>query len=54
MSSLAEPGHSQQFFRDFVRIAGPYWTERKRRLPLLLAAALALFCPASVLPAPDH
>jgi len=42
MSSVAEPGHSQRFFHDFVRIAGPYWTERKRRRPRLLALALAL------------
>jgi len=49
MSDLAEPGHSQRFFRDFIRIAGPYWTERKRRLPALLALVLALLVIVQVL-----
>ena len=34
--------HSPQFFRDFIRISGPYWTGPGRWRPRLLTAALAL------------
>ncbi|GGJ41763.1 ABC transporter ATP-binding protein/permease [Neoroseomonas lacus] len=48
MSSTAEPSHPQRFFRDFIRIAGPYWTGPKRWRPRLLTAALALLVVAQV------
>jgi putative ATP-binding cassette transporter len=48
MNSAAAPGHPQRFFRDFVRISGPYWTGRGRWRPRLLAAALALLVVAQV------
>ena len=48
MSSTAEPGHPQRFFRDFMRIAGPYWTGRGRWRPRLLTAAFALLVIAQV------
>ncbi len=34
--------HSPQFFSDFIRISGPYWTGPGRWRPRLLTAALAL------------
>jgi putative ATP-binding cassette transporter len=34
--------HSPQFFRDFIRISGPYWTGPGHWRPRLLTAALAL------------
>ncbi|MBR0670586.1 ABC transporter ATP-binding protein/permease [Neoroseomonas soli] len=49
MSSSAEPSHPQRFFRDFTRIAGPYWTGPMRWRPRLLTAALALLVVAQVL-----
>ena len=42
MTSTTGPGQPPRFFRDFVRIAGPYWTGRGRWRPRLLAAAFAL------------
>lgn len=42
MSSAAAPIQPQRFFRDFARIAGPYWTGRGRWRPRLLAVTLAL------------
>ena len=48
MSSTAEPSHPQRFFRDFIRIAGPYWTGRGRWRPRLLTATLALIGVAQV------
>ncbi|WP_170979384.1 ABC transporter ATP-binding protein/permease [Roseomonas sp. HF4] len=42
MSSAAAPGHPQRFFRDFIRVAGPFWTGRGRWRTRLLAVMLAL------------
>ncbi|MCZ8148534.1 MAG: ABC transporter ATP-binding protein/permease [Roseomonas sp.] len=42
MSSTAEPSHSQHFFRDFIRIAAPYWTGPRQWQPRLLALTFAL------------
>ena len=42
MSSDAAPSHPQRFFREFIRISGPYWTEPGRSRPRLLAVMLAL------------
>ncbi|MBW6401395.1 ABC transporter ATP-binding protein/permease [Roseomonas sp. HJA6] len=49
MSRNTEPSHPQRFFRDFTRIAGPYWTGPMRWRPRLLTAALALLVVAQVL-----
>lgn len=48
MSSLAEAGHTKRFFRDFLRLSGPYWTERRHWRPRLLALTLALLVVAQV------
>jgi putative ATP-binding cassette transporter len=48
MTRPAEPNGSQRFFRDFVRIAGPFWTGRQRWRPRLLALMLALLVVAQV------
>lgn len=48
MSSIAEPSYKQRFFRDFVRISGPYWTGRQRWRPRLMAVTLALLVVAQV------
>ena len=40
--------HSSHFFRDFMRISGPYWTGPGRWRPRLLTAALALLVVAQV------
>lgn len=42
MNHTAEPSHTNRFFHDFMRLAGPYWTECGRWAPRLLALALAL------------
>lgn len=42
MSSGAVPSHPQRFFRDFIRISGPYWTGRGHWRPRLLGVMLAL------------
>ena len=49
MSSIAEPNHPQRFFRDFIRIAGPYWTGEGRWQPRLATAMLALLGVAQVM-----
>lgn len=48
MSLIAEPSHTHRFFRDFIRLAGPYWTEQGRWRPRLLTATLALLGVAQV------
>jgi putative ATP-binding cassette transporter len=48
MSSTALPSHPQRFFRDFTRIAIPYWTERGRWRPRLLTATIGLLVVAQV------
>ncbi|MGK7867686.1 ABC transporter ATP-binding protein/permease [Falsiroseomonas sp. E2-1-a20] len=48
MSRTAEPGHTKRFFRDFVRLSGPYWTERRCWRPRLLGLTLALLVVAQV------
>ena len=48
MSSGAAPSHPQRFFRDFIRISGPYWMGRGRWLPRLLAVVLALLVVSQV------
>ncbi len=48
MRNTAEQGHSQRFFSDFIRIAGPYWAGREQWLPRLLAVTLALLVVAQV------
>ncbi|WP_144299849.1 ABC transporter ATP-binding protein/permease [Elioraea rosea] len=37
MSRAAESSHTQRFFRDFIRISGPYWTGRQGVAALALA-----------------
>ena len=46
--SADEVNHSSHFFRDFMRIAGPYWTGPGRWRPRLLTVALALLVVAQV------
>ena len=48
MSAIAEPSHSSRFFRDFLRVAGPYWTGRGRWRPRLLTLTMALVVVAQV------
>jgi putative ATP-binding cassette transporter len=48
MSSAAAPNQPQRFFRDFISLSGPYWTQRGRWQPRLLAIALALLVVAQV------
>lgn len=48
MISTTEPSHPQHFVRDFVRIAGPYWTGQGRWRPRLLTTMLALLVVAQV------
>lgn len=48
MSSVSEPNHPQRFFRDFIRLSGPYWTGRTRWRPRLLTMTLALLVIAQV------
>lgn len=42
MSSIAPSDHSRQFFRDFGRLAAPYWTGSGRWRPRLLTGLLGL------------
>ena len=48
MSGTVLPSHPHHFFRDFIRIAGPYWTGRMRWRPRLLTLTLALLVVAQV------
>ncbi|MBB3899226.1 ABC transporter ATP-binding protein/permease [Roseococcus suduntuyensis] len=48
MNRTTEASHTKRFFRDFIRLAGPYWTECGRWRPRLLALALALLVVAQV------
>jgi len=48
MSNTAGSSHSQRFFRDFLRVAGPYWMGRESLRPRLLTLALALLVIAQV------
>jgi len=48
MNRIAEPGHTKRFFHDFIRLAGPYWTERRCWRPRLLGLTLALLVVAQV------
>lgn len=41
-SEYGQLNHSSQFFRDFMRISGPYWTGPGHWRPRLLTAAMAL------------
>jgi putative ATP-binding cassette transporter len=42
MSDLVPASNSRQFFRDFARLATPYWTEKGRWRPRLLTGLLGL------------
>jgi putative ATP-binding cassette transporter len=42
VSDLVPASGSRQFFRDFARLAAPYWTEKGRWKPRLLTALLAV------------
>src|SRR3954470_17176110 len=42
MSEIEADGRSRQFFRDFARLAAPYWTDRGKWRPRLLTGLLAL------------
>ncbi|MDO9501153.1 ABC transporter ATP-binding protein/permease [Falsiroseomonas sp.] len=44
----ARSNHTKRFFRDFMRLSGPYWTSRQGWRPRLLAATLALLVVAQV------
>ncbi len=48
MSQIAEATHSHRFFRDFSRIAGPYWMGPGRWRPRVVTLALALLGMAQV------
>ncbi|MGG5890226.1 ABC transporter ATP-binding protein/permease [Falsiroseomonas sp. HC035] len=48
MNRTVEFSRTRRFFRDFVRLAGPYWTERQRWRPRLLGLMLALLVVAQV------
>jgi putative ATP-binding cassette transporter len=42
MSDLVPASGSRQFFRDFARLATPYWTEKGRWRPRVLTGLLGL------------
>lgn len=48
MSIAGEPDRTQRFFRDFLRLAGAYWTGKGRWHPRILTATLALLVVAQV------
>ncbi len=45
---IAPSQQTRRFFHDFLRLSGPYWTERRRWRPRLLAVTLALLVVAQV------